>query len=74
MIDTKPAVQAANGKTPEQMLTMMQKTCNAVIPYATIHQMFMIQQKLQLKMPAQMAWTMIATKRQTAMTAIAMAQ
>ena len=57
----KYAHQAANGKTLEQMQTVMQKTCNAAIPYATLLQMSMIPQKRQQKTLALTLWTTIAT-------------
>jgi hypothetical protein len=61
MTGIKPALQAANGKTAEQMPTMMQKTCNAEILYATNPQMFMIQQGQQQKIHAQIPLTTTAT-------------
>lgn len=48
MTDIKHA-PAVPGQTLALMQTMMQKTCNAEILYATMLLMFMIQQKLQLK-------------------------
>jgi len=59
MADTNHAAIAL-GKTPAQTLMAMQKTRNAEIPYATMQQEFMTQQKPQQKQTAQMDWIMTA--------------
>ena len=59
--DTSLALPRANGRISAQMQIQIQKTSNAGIPNATMPQISMTQQKLQLKQIAQTAWTMTAT-------------
>lgn len=59
--DTKPAIADANGKTLEQMQTMMPKTLNAVIPSAIIVLMSMMTQEHLQRMHAPIPLTMTVT-------------
>ncbi len=72
MTGIKPALLAANGKTPEQTQTMMPRTCNAGTLYATNHQISTIPQKQPLKTYALTPWTTTAMLKPTAATMTAM--